>query len=150
MRVEFNMFGETQFAREIERVGDFAGNAKPVLAKIGADWMRWDEMQFASEGARASGGWAPLAESTIKAKGHAKILFLSGELEAAMSNPGNLTISDNFLHLLLPDDIQDYAKYHQSGTSKMPQRRPLEFTEQDKVGMMKDLQLWVLRGRLQG
>lgn len=148
MRVDFEMFGETQFSRSLERISDRAGNAKPVFAKIGRDWMNWNEEQFDSEGARSSGGWDPLAASTIASKGHDQILFDSGDLFDEMVSFGNLEITDEHLYFAIDDEVDRYARIHQRGGDSVPRRRVLEFTDLDRTEMVKDLQLWLIKGRL--
>ena len=143
------MFGETQFSRSIERVGKYAGNAKPVFQVIGKDWLDMNSDQFGSEGSRSSGGWGDLAPSTVAQRGSAHpILDDTGLLRQLMESPESLTIHDEYLHFLLDDDRQEIAQLHQSGTDKMPQRRVFEFTEFDKDRMVKQLQSWVIHGRL--
>lgn len=146
--LDLKVFGEEQFAREILRVGERGAHPKPVLEKIKGDWVMWNMEQFVSQGARSSGGWDKLAESTIKAKGHNIILFDTGGLEAEVTDPSNIDVGDDWLHLTLPDREDRIGGFHQGGTRHMPQRRVIEFTELDKREMVRDIQLWVIKGEL--
>lgn len=149
MRVTFNMLGEDQFARELLRIGKRAGNMRPVFGLIAGKWTRWTREQFDSEGRRASGGWAALAPSTVARRGSAHpILQDSGALVRELTDEGNIDITDDYMHMTIPDDVDEYGRLHQSGTSKMPQRRPLEFTDVDKREMVRDLQRWTMFGEL--
>lgn len=149
MRIEFHVLGEDLFAREILRVGDRGGDARPAFELIADLWTDWNEEQFVSEGRRASGGWEPLAESTVRSKGSpGPILFESGDLFRELTDRRNITVTDSFMHLSIDDDVDEYGRYHQSGTSKIPQRRPLEFTDLDRRHMIKVIQQWVVTGTL--
>ncbi len=41
-----------------------------------------------------------------------------------------------------------YAEFHQRGTRKMPQRRPVEFTESARRNTIKILQRYLITGEL--
>lgn len=148
VRIDFEMFGEKQFSREIERVGERATDARPLFETIRDDWMKWNAEQFMSQGARASGGWEELATSTIRRKGHDVILIATGGLFNELTTPGNVDIYDDWMHMKLPDREDEIGTYHQSGTENMPQRRPLEFTDLDRKNMVRRIQSWVIRGEL--
>ena len=154
MRITFEMLGETQFEREILRVGNRGGDARPAFRTIRHLWEEWNAQQFESEGSRASGGWAQLADSTVLSRGSAHpILHLTGALEDALTGglEEHTLITDDFMHMLLPDgdgEPGQYGSYHQSGTSRMPQRRPVEFTTHDREEMLKVLQRWVITGEV--
>lgn len=149
MRIEFHILGEEVFAREILRVGDRGADARPAFELIADLWGDWEAEQFASEGRRASGGWDQLAPSTIRSKGSpGPILFESGDLFRELTSRENILITDSFMHLTIDPEVEEYARFHQSGTDKMPQRRPLEFTDLDRRHMIKVVQQWVINGTL--
>lgn len=68
------------------------------------------------EPARRPGPWAPLAPSTIRRKGHDKILYDTGRLRDSISI-GEVTPSSATVGTDAP-----YAPYHQFGTKKMVAR----------------------------
>lgn len=151
MRIHFEMLGEEQFSRNILRVGDRGGNMSPVFHQLAGKWVRWIREQFDSEGRRASGGWADLAPSTVARRGSAHpILQDTGALVQELTDEGNIDVTDDYMHLQIADDVDAYGRLHQSGTSRMPQRRPLEFTDLDKREMVRDMQSWIFTGRLTG
>jgi hypothetical protein len=151
IEISFTIWGDELFAREIERVGKRGSDMRPVLKAIGEKWLDWNWEQFISEGKRASGGWAPLTPETHLYKElqglNPMILQAHERLIEAMTEPKSYWATEDFLIWQLEDDVNDYAKYHQTGTSKMPQRKPLEWTEQDKTVMMKMLQTYLTTGR---
>lgn len=145
MQLELSLSGDVQVKRKLLRIGDRAIHAKPAFEAIATVLMGIERAQFESEGRRSSGGWDELAPSTIEAKGDSRILFESGALMASLSEDGdeNMTnqATDDFL---LFGSKLGYAGYHQTGTSRMPQRRPLELRETDRVGITKILQTHIL------
>lgn len=152
VQVTFEMFGEKQFEREILRVGERADDARPLFMKLADDWVRWNDIQFNSEGARASGGWEPIKPATLIAKLRKgldpRILHATGALRDALTDKGNIDITDSWMHLKIPDEVEEYGRYHQAGTSNMPRRRPLEFTEADRRVMTRRIQAWLINGEL--
>jgi phage gpG-like protein len=147
MIVELAFEGDVQLKRKLMRIGDRAVNARPAFEAIGQLLFDLEREQFSSEGGRASGGWAALADSTVRSRGSSgPILKSSGALEASLTGRGGdntFRASDEFL---LFGSSVDYAGFHQTGTSRMPQRRPLELTESDRRGVVKILQEFVLGG----
>jgi phage gpG-like protein len=144
MHLEIGIEGDAQIKRRLLRVGDRAVNARPAFEAIGEALLGISRQQFESEGRRSSGGWQPLAQSTIDRKGDSSILFDSGALMASFSERGGdntFWATDDFL---LFGSKLEYAGFHQRGTSRMPQRRPLELAEADRVGVAKILQSHIL------
>lgn len=82
-------------------------------------------------------GWAPLAESTIRKKGHDRILFetgtlmrISGQLNAWTINGGYLSEDSTAMASLDNLGDADYGVYHQTGTIKMVARPWADIDEQ--------------------
>lgn len=184
MRIVFEVAGDKQIEREILRTGDRVTDATPAWHRV-VDLFR-DETreQFASEGAHASGGWAPLSASTLRrrgggrrtrsggvaltlgsegggifaglfagasteSRGAIKILDDTGALRRSLTQRGD----PNQIVEILPLELSfgsnlPYSRYHQTGTSRMPRRRPLEFTERARVDTVKILQRYILTGEV--
>ncbi len=145
------MFGEKQVSRELLRVSDAVQDARPAFRKIADDLVQAGRRQFDTQGGHASGRWAPLKPETVRAKaskGHdPRILRATEALMNSLSRRGGpgqkLQITPGLL--VFGSDV-DYGRYHQSGTSRMPQRRPLELTAVDRRGVMRRLQRFVMTG----
>jgi hypothetical protein len=168
----FEVAGDKLIERELLRMGDYAQDATPAFAAIGGFMMAETKEQFATEGHRASGGWAPLAPSTIQKRGGAgrsggaiftnpgggggftsggpvRILHDTGALEQSLTEPkGANQILEVTPQELVFGSRLPYAHYHQTGTRRMPRRRPLEFTEAAKRDMVKILQRFVVTGEV--
>ena len=91
------------------------GNRKKVLAAGGTVLARDTRLTWKEPGRRPA-PWAPLAEKTVKRKGHDKLLYDTGKLRDSirMSPPTPSQVEI--------DTDTPYAIYHQRGTGKMPAR----------------------------
>ena len=90
-----------------------------------------EAMAFASQSTPDGSPWAPLAPSTVAKKGHSRILFESGALEASLVNvggPGNINATA-CRGLLFGTDVE-YAIFHQQGTARMPARPAVGMSEE--------------------
>lgn len=75
--------------------------------------------------------WAPLAASTIRSKGHNRILFDSGALEASLVRVGGpRNISKSSPQGFLFGTNIDYATFHQTGAFNTPARPPLGLSDE--------------------
>jgi phage gpG-like protein len=86
---------------------------------------------FAAGGHQLHGGtkWAPLADSTIKAKGHSLPLIRTGALSRSIF----LQVAGVTAWF---STRKDYAVYHQNGTRTVPQREVIVVSKQD-MGNLK-------------
>lgn len=152
MRLDFSIFGEEQLSRDLLRFSAHAGNAQPAFHQIAEDMRTQIAEQFATEGGRGSGGWEPLKESTVLTKLSEgldpHILQATHKLMNSLTGTGGdhiEEISDE--HLLFGSSVK-YGKFHQKGTSKMPARKPVDFTELDRRGFVRTLQRYFMEGTL--
>lgn len=149
LEVRISALGEDLVRRDLLR---FESNlVAPVAAlQIAADALRSaTEKQFDTEGGYGSGGWAPLAPSTIEQKARQGL------------NPKILQATDRLLKSLIskfsPDHVErlsedsltfgsmvDYGVYHATGTRRMPKRSPVAISAADKVKLVKEMQLALL------
>jgi phage gpG-like protein len=151
MKIVMELHGETQLNRRFMRWSGFAGDLTPAWESIYAYLLKVEKKQFSSEGAMSGHDWAELAESTVKNKQRLglrpEILRATDALLNSLTSPDDA----NQLKIIQPNmlafgSMMPYAKLHQSGTSKMPQRRPIDLTLQNKVAILKTLQLFLARG----
>ncbi len=155
MKLTWSVWGDDIVERDLLRFSERAvSDMTPAYLAMVADIREATEEQFTSEGKRSSGGWDKL----------------SPDYEAWKSNqeydPGTILRATNRLfESLTSEDSEDqilvmeggsltfgssveYGGYHQTGTTKMPMRKPLEFNELDKVGWVKQLQRYIVTGEL--
>lgn len=149
--IRWSVWGDDIIARDLLRFSEHAVDPVPAFVAIAEDIRDALEMQFDSEGGHASGGWAPLAASTVANKAaagldprilHATLALRNSLTDASAEGAHFEATPDGFT---FGSDIE-YGQYHQTGTGIMPQRRPLEFTELEKRGFMKTLQRWIVEG----
>lgn len=159
MRFRLDVHGETLVNRELERIGRRPTNAEPAFQAIAEDMLDITRSNFQSQGAARSGGWAALAEST-KARKQAshdptiranwnRILHATEALFKSLTQRG----SADALLIVQPTwmaygSLLPYARLHQTGTSRMPQRRPVQFNEFDKRQFIQRIQRYVLTGTI--
>jgi hypothetical protein len=93
---------------------------------------------------RGHGTWAPDSEETVKRKGNAMVLIDTGAMYASAEvfHPKKNTVG-----VIVPyggrNHSPDVPKFHQYGTSKMPQRKIVEVTPQLNTSLMVAMQKWV-------
>lgn len=150
MLLELSLDGDVQLSREILRFAGRSIHAAPAFELLGGELFRIERRQFDSEGGYGSGGWAPLADSTIEAKGTDQILVESGDLERSLTERGGDNIFEIHDTWFLFGTHDPKAALHQKGTSRMPQRRPLELPEHDRRAATKAMQRFMVTGELQG
>jgi phage gpG-like protein len=150
VKIDFDVYGDKQISRELLRFASYAGNAQPAFHKIAEDIREQIGEQFATEGERGSGGWAPLQESTIAAKAAAgldsHILQATHALMESLTGTGGDHIEQVTDDSLLFGSSISYGKFHQKGTSRMPARKPVDFTELDRRGFVRTLQRFLVSG----
>lgn len=88
------------------------------LRKAGLYMERETKMNFARESGPDGAGWAPLAASTLAQKRGGGILKETGALSASIA-----MIGPSGDQVKVASQGVPYGIYHQTGTSKMPQRK---------------------------
>jgi phage gpG-like protein len=152
MYVYFEVAGDILINRRMLRMAEFAGDAAPAFEAIGESMLGIEKLQFESEGARTE-PWAPLQESTIKRKEaeglDLRILHATLELEKSLTSRGGANRFIVTPNMLVFGSELPYASVHQNPkeSNPLPQRRPIDFTEADKVGFIKTLQAWIMAGQ---
>lgn len=153
MRLSFDIFGEEQLSRDLLRFSAHVGEAKPALRQIADDMRGQIAEQFATEGSRGSGGWQELADSTLKAKAaeglDPHILRATDDLMNSLVNKGDKWHIEEVTDESLLLGSKDWIGFlHQKGTSKMPPRKSVDFTELDRRGFVRTLQRYFKEGTL--
>lgn len=151
--LRWSVWGDEVIERELLRFSEHMVNMMPVAEVIMQDIRDSNQEQFDSEGGHASGGWAPLADSTLAGKiaggWPVQILHRTLRLRKSLTEIGHPDQIDE----ALPSGFAfgstvEYGEYHQRGTVNMPARPPLAFTELDKVSWVKRLQRYALTGEI--
>lgn len=144
---EMTASGDVQVARRLERFAHRAEDASPLWHAI-IDWLqRQHEVQFRSEG-KFSGGWPELADSTIRAKGHDQILYLTGRLWESLTGGNGDSIREVEEDWMAFGTTVPYAGIHQHGADNIPMRKPTELTEGQRKSVAKRCQRWIVTGEV--
>lgn len=145
MKLELDAYGDVQFSRELLRVGQNARDMRPAFDSVEALMRGVSSKQFSSQGKAFSGGWAPLAPSTVARKARAgldkRILHATLRLRRSFTDKNHkdhvyrATADEMFVGSRVP-----YGVYHQKGTDRMPRRRPFELDEATRKRVVRILQ----------
>lgn len=145
---ELTASGDVQVSRRLERFAHRAEDASPLWREIMGYLERIEQVQFQSEG-KFSGGWPELADSTIQAKGHDQILYLTGRLWESLTGGNGDSIREIGEDEMAFGTTTPYAVHHQFGSADgehPPMRKPTELAEYQRKGIAKALQRWVQNG----
>ncbi len=142
-QVNFEVLGEKQVSQMLSRTTDKAADLGPYWLMVAGFLQTTIEEQFRTQGGR-SGGWAPLSDryaaDKLRRFGSSPILVATGALKESLTGGSGFIQRQEGNESLRFGTQLGYGVYHQSGTSKMPQRRILDLTKDDGRTMMKMLQ----------
>lgn len=148
----FTIEGEEQVARMLSRTTEKINDLRPFLDGV-STFLSTVAMaeQFSTEGGR-TGGWAALspryAEDKLQRWGSQPILVASGRMRQSLTGGGAGSVSRQIGGDTLEFGTSvPYARFHQSGTSRMPQRRIMDLADADRRTIMKMLQQHLFTGR---
>lgn len=147
----FEVFGDTQIARDLTRFGDRVATPIPAWEEMLVAMKDSIQEQFDTQGAHGSGGWEPLAEATISSKERKglrpEILRATDDLMNALTGE---TGTAHQIEELDPEGFTfgtdlPYAAYHQMGRG-VPMRKPVEFPLSEREEFVKILQRYMIEG----
>jgi phage gpG-like protein len=150
MMLTCEAFGEQTLSREIVRFKDRGMDMRPAFRKIHESFIGVEGYQFRTEGG-LSGGWAPLAPSTVEAKAKAgldpRILHATHRLRDSLTT----FEGEDHIYEARPDEMKvgsetPYGIFHQSTAprTKLPRRPPVEIKETTKRRWIKYLQAYLM------
>ena len=151
MRFVFEVAGDVQVNRELIGLSARGRDMSPAFDVILDLWIEETTEQFASEGGHASGGWKQLQPVTIARKRREglrpEILRATDRMMQSLTRRGD----SDMIATVSPSELDygssvPYTRFHQTGTRKMPQRRPVEFTEPTRRATLKILQRFLVTG----
>jgi phage gpG-like protein len=139
VKIRFEVANEVQLSRAFETGIYKFNNLEKPFGIMADDFFRTMAAVFVSEGAYEGGNrWKALSPAYARWKARyfpgRKILELNGRMKDSLTIKGN---SDNVLEIN-PDSLVvgtrvPYAIYHQTGTPKMPMRKIIELTNEQKL-----------------
>jgi phage gpG-like protein len=146
--VSFEIFGDKQVERELLRIAK-APDMRRIAPRLREYLVSAERSQFDSEGRTGSGGWAPLKPKTVASKAarglDPRILRATERLRKSLTNRTSADQafeydSDSmFFGTRVP-----YAGFHQTGTRRMPARKPVELSERNRRKVVKVVQAVIM------
>lgn len=151
--VTIKIEGDQQVLRTFLRFAEDVQHLEEPFNAIANDFYDIENRQFDSEGGYGSGGWAALSDVS-EGKGYASwkakhfpgtsILVRWGNLRESLTMMGGYNIRDVEPLSVTLGTMMPYAKWHQRGTGRMPQRRVIDLTEDDKSRWVKIIQAYLV------
>lgn len=143
MAVNFSITvsGEEVLKRAFRNVEETVSDFTPEWKEVQAEFYEIEQDQFQSSGAKgASGKWAEVSEATeaFKIREFGTFALLAGTLIATGKLYESLTRSTaDSVFESNPKDMAigtslPYAKFHQTGTRRMPARKPIDLSDAQK------------------
>jgi phage gpG-like protein len=156
-----DIFGDKQLDREILRVERNGQDMSPAFRAIADVFLAANKAQFDTQGSAGSGGWKPLAESTKTYKLAAgldpRIMHATLALRRSLTTPGD----PNQIRRISSDEMVlgtavksakgfPYPAVHQHGSrdGRIPRRRPVELTANQRNRWVKILQRFLFTGEV--
>lgn len=144
MKIEFQVDGEiatiAAFAEVQGGIADLRKNA--TWLRVQQAYYKAVKEVFASEGGK-SGKWAGLSSpyKAIKAKkyGNVPILQRTKRLYRSMTQMGGEAIVNKQATEMTLGSNVPYGGYHQRGTSKMPARKVIDFSDEQQTAILKPI-----------
>jgi phage gpG-like protein len=146
--VSIEVFGDKQVERELLRIAK-APDMRRIAPRLGEYLQSVERSQFDSEGRTGSGGWAPLKPRTVATKAarglDPRILRATNRLRKSLTNKTSpdaifeFDADSMFFGTRVP-----YAAFHQTGTRRMPARKPVELSERSRRKVVKIIQAVIM------
>lgn len=152
LKITATVEGEQQIVRSLDRFTAGVSDLRPAFEDIGIDVREILVEHFAQEG----NGWAPLTPAYAAKKrrlyGDKPILRATDRMFESLTSrdaAGNITEIGEMAAAYGTNVF--YARYHQTGTSRMAQRKIFSLTEENKRRIMRTLQRYLVTvGRSSG
>lgn len=147
---QISISGDKQLNRRFVTMKHSVEDATPAWKSITTFLERTERSQFAQQGVAKS--WAPLAQSTVESKRRnglrPEILRATDALKNSMTkkSSGDAIRIQEPTFMVFGTSVP-YAGYHQTGTKRMPQRRVLDLTPEQRIEIMKRLQRFIVTGK---
>jgi phage gpG-like protein len=150
-RLSFSFGGVTELSRILDIMANDLNDFKPMFQKIANDFRKTERGIFDSQGAFEGGSkWPALSPAYKQIKDRKypgrRILEATGAMRKSLTlQAGSGHISQPTTDSLTIGTRDKKAPYHQSGTSKMPQRKVLFLTDAEKSRLTRIAHEYIFR-----
>lgn len=151
LEVSILMFGDESYRRMVDDIGDRGSNLIPILTWVRDQMIDINEEQFDTEGKRSGMPWDQLARDTVFSRtppSDHPILVDKGDLLDAVLTPTNYTVHSEGVEFEAGGEAEEYGRFHQTGTEKMPQRKIVHWKPTDKAKFTRGINRWIMEGIL--
>jgi phage gpG-like protein len=148
LRFRMQVAGAAAIDRGIARCAGGLDDYRPLWPVIEDRFYALENALFRTEGAAAGSAWKPLSEKYARWKeahfSGQPVLQRTGDLMKSLTNPhdANAVRIQERNTLTLGSRIP-YAVYHQAGTSKMPPRPAIQFSEEFQRAVSGDIRKYL-------
>ena len=147
--LSFEIDGEEQLRRSFSRFSEHMKNMQEPFGKIAKSFEKIEAGQFDSIGSRGGREWARLSDpyADWKARHYpgAPIMVRTGTLKESLAGYTPYTIRKIEGQKFALGTKVHYAIYHQHGGGRLPQRKLINLTEEDKIEWPKIIHRWVIK-----
>ncbi len=134
IKMQISLSGVKEFEGSLDRMRDVVSDFTPELREIGEWYLGFIQNDvFETEGGVIGESWSGLNPNYAKNKAKSYpgrgVLEASGEMRTSwkLYTTSHYALIENFAQ---SDDGEYYAKHHQEGTGRLPQRMFVKFTDQ--------------------
>ena len=153
MKIDIDTFGHREAMRRVRSLGDHAGDMSPVYMWISRDFERIENQQFDSQGTYGGHTWEPISRSWARHKakvgGDPRVLHFRLALRESLTRRNALgAVRTVRPHEVLMGTRIPYAKFHVTGTGRMPPRQPIVIPGHDRLRWTKAMVHFVKYGTI--
>ena len=145
--ITIDIMGDKQLVRGFSRFADEVKDLREPFGEIVKQFHAIEQKQFETEGGYGSGGWHPLASSTLERKRREgfpnKILVRTRQLMDSLTGKSSASVVESRPLQLRIGTTLGYARIHQQGLG-LPTRPVIDLTEGDKMAFMKTIQRYLV------
>jgi phage gpG-like protein len=154
VKLKFEVSGEAQFDRVFQRFDENLGDITPIADDIRDAFFDIEKEQFQSGGAKgASGKWKPLspAYEARKIAQYGTFAVIAGVLRATDEMYKSVTrMAAHTVYQKSKDQIVigtdlARARYHQDGGGNLPQRKVIDFSDDQRRDLTKAIQKGLIK-----
>jgi phage gpG-like protein len=149
VRFSFEVQGEKQFDRIFQRFDEDLRDITPIADEIRDAFWEIEKEQFQSGGAKgASGKWKPLSPAYERQKiaQYGTFAIIAGVLRAtdamykSMTSQTGDTVYQKSKDSIVIGTSLARAMYHQTGGGRLPQRKVIDFSDDQRRSLTKEIQ----------
>lgn len=143
IKLRIDITGEERTFRNLGNLVKDSVDFRESGAEVQREFNEVQQGQFQSGGARgSSGAWKPLAASTERARARRNPFVFPLQRTGALMNSLTRAEAEGSVYIATKDELTlgsslPYARFHQTGTKRMPAREPISPTDEQKKKMLK-------------